>query len=169
MGVVSSLEKVSSVIDGNSVYTNGSRRGVDNRRRLLDMEDRRYHNHYPRDNDNKVEEFLENRHYYFSTSSSTRRNNNYRPSSPSSYSSGSSHPGPPMREIEIRNTNTSIIDTIEYDRLMSEYGRLYGRQCSMIERMKTLEVELRDMQTYLMVNGGGDVIGGSSSGIVGGG
>ena len=54
---------------------------------------------------------------------------------------------------------------------MSEYGRLYGRHCSMLERMKMLEVELRDMQTYLIVNGGVDVIGGSSSSssIVGGG
>lgn len=73
-----------------------------------------------------------------------------------------------MREIDIRNT-TNILDTIEHDRLMSEYGRLYGRHCSMIERMKTLEVELCDMQTYLIVNCGVDVIGGSSSGsIVGG-
>jgi hypothetical protein len=197
VGVVSSLEKVSPVLDGNSVYSTSGRRrrGVNNdnthqyrrsnSQRLLDMEERSdevdydnrwyrsNHHHHTRDNDNNnnnnVQEELENRNYYYSTTSS-RRNNNYRPSSPSSYSSGSSHHGPPpMREIDIRNT-TSIIDTIEHDRLMSEYGRLYGRHCSMLERMKILEVELRDMQTYLIVNGGVDVIGGSSSSsiIVGG-
>jgi hypothetical protein len=141
----------------------------------VDYDDRWYrsnnHHHHTRDDDsNNVEEELENRNNYYYYSTSRRRNNNYRPSSPSSYSSGSSHHGPPVREIDIRNT-TSIIDTIEHDRLMSEYGRLYGRHCSMLERMKTLEVELRDMQTYLIVNGGVDIIGGSSnsSSIVGGG
>ena len=74
-----------------------------------------------------------------------------------------------MREIDIGNT-TSII--LEHDRLMSEYGRLYGRHCSVLERMKTLEENLRDMQTYLVVDCGVDIIGSSSSGggsIVGGG
>ena len=48
----------------------------------------------------------------------------------------------------------------ERDRLMAEYGRLYGRRCWIFERKARLEYELRAIQSFVAgaVGNGGSLL-----------
>jgi len=48
----------------------------------------------------------------------------------------------------------------ERDKLLAEYGRLYGRRCAIFERQSRLEYELRAIHSYISIlGGGGNVVG----------
>jgi hypothetical protein len=46
------------------------------------------------------------------------------------------------------------LPNVEHDRLLDEYGHLYGRRSSMLKRMATLEWEMTVMRAVMIANGG---------------
>ena len=95
-----------------------------------------------------------------------------------------------MNEIIISPSNTSTtaaqsttLSTLERNKLLAEYGKLYERQCYIYERKTRLELELRAIHSMLLENnrksemrsadigmignGGGGVSIGGGGGLVG--